>query len=344
MFETNTRVHIRDPLHEDNLVPAVVLKCDGMRVSLRFLQAFWLTPDDAVTLFYYNHSNQFNSVSCRFHRMLTPGDNPVGTVTIDGEPASAETRSAYRVAVFDNVVSATINGSDMAEVLNISCNGIGVVLDREDIPAQEWIRVGVRYEKDVHEGKMQVRSITPMPDGRFRYGLLADESDPTLISQLTRITHHLQQIKARRASGLGNNRRSGAADNDADRCGLIQEKKIAEETPVSPDGTQRMHMRSPWPGKAKLYIREDQNIRVLTVETVDLSKGGLSFISQQFIYDNSEVLFEKPINGGFFRVCGVVRSSRIEDSGAHRVGVKFTSAPLKPGQNLPGFEQKFNAA
>ena len=102
--------------------------------------------------------------------------------------------------------------------------------------------------------------------------------------------------------------------------------------------TKREHQRTPWPGMAKVYIREEHNLRVLSVETGDLSRGGISFTCPQYIYEGSEVLFEKPIEGGFFRVMVTIVNVRVQNGGIHRIGAKFIGVPLRPGEMPEAFD------
>ena len=178
---------------------------------------------------------------------------------------------------------------------------------------------------------------------------MVDPEDADLVSQLSRISQELQNLKAKRASRIGvNNKATAQADQtdpqgDASASGQSDGKPTEaqsgneEQTPSS-DSTKREHQRAPWPGMAKVYIREAHNLRVLSVETGDLSRGGISFLSPQYIYEGSEVLFEKPIEGGFFRVMVTVMNVRVQNGGKHRIGAQFLGVPMKPGEMPAAFD------
>jgi len=349
MLEATTRIYVRDPEREDNLVPGVVSETLGQKVMVRFLQPVSFKPGVETVVFFHNQSNCFTSVPCQMQRMFSKGQYPTGALVLTGEEDVAENRSSFRIDIHDQSVTATVNDQAKGEVVNISCGGIALLLDSDEYEVEQWLDVALQYDTGEHTGRMQVRSKFQDKDGRFRYGLMADPSDAGLINQLTRITQELQSVKARRASRIGVNNKATASSaqkeaNEQAKTAKDADDRPEQAKPVSPDGTQRMHQRNPWPGMAKVYVREDNNLRVLSVDTEDLSRGGISFTSQQYIYEGSEVLFEKPITGGFFRVMVAIRNVRVMEGGVHRVGGQFLGAPLQPGKMPKAFGGTATAA
>ena len=355
MLEASTRIYVRDPERADNLVPGVVSEILGQKVMVRFLQPVSLKPGVETVVSYHNHHNCFTSVPCQMQRMFSSGQYPTGALVLTGEEEIAENRSSFRIDIRDQSVSATVHDADnseegeQGEVINISCGGIALLLESEAYKRDQWLEVTLHYDCGDHAGRMQVRSRFKDKDGRYRYGLMADPAEAGMISQLTRITQELQSVKARRASRIGTNNKAGASgahkeSNDSSKPEQDQQDKSNEPKPVSPDGKKRMHQRNPWPGMAKVYVREDNNLRVLSVDCEDLSRGGISFISQHYVYEGSEALFEKPVEGGFFRVMVTIRNVRVMGGGAHRVGAQFLGAPMKPGEMPEQFEGLSEAA
>lgn len=348
MLEATTRIYVRDPEREDNLVPGIVSETLGQKVMVRFLQPVSFKPGAQTVVFFHNASNSFTNVPCQMQRMFSSGQYPTGALVLTGEAEISENRSAFRVDVHDKSVAAIINKQDSGEVVNVSCGGVAVMLDTEEYEPETWLDVTLQYDSDEFTGRMQVRSKFQDKDKRFRYGLMADPSEPNLISQLSRITQELQNLKARRSSRIGVNNKAAANEQKTTQKQAADAKKqrakAEEEKPPSEDGTQRQHQRNPWPGMAKIYIREEHNLRVLSVDTDDLSRGGISFLCPQYIYEGSEVLFEKPIAGGFFRVMVAVRNVRVQEGGMHRVGGQFLGAPLEAGKMPEGYGGAATAA
>ena len=350
MLEANTRIYVRDPQREDNRIPGVVSEILGNKVMVRFLQPANLKPGVETVVYYHNKANCFTSVPCQMQRMFSKGQYPTGALVITGENKVAENRSSFRIDIRDQSVTAQVNGQDNGEVVNISCGGVAILLDSMEHSPGSWVQITLYYESDDHSGKMQVRSRQKDKDGRYRYGLMADPQDAGMMSQLTRITQELQNVKARRASRIGVNHKAAAKATSKDEATgqptdkQDQQSQANQPKRASPDGSKRMHQRNPWPGMAKVYIREAHNLRVLSVDTEDLSRGGISFISAQYIYEGSEVLFEKPITGGFFRVMVVIKNVRVIAGGAHRVGAQFLGAPLQAGKMPEGFGDVASAA
>lgn len=350
MLEANTRIYVCDPDREDDRVPGVVSETLGQKVMVRFLQPVSFKPGAETVLYFHNQSNCFTSVPCKMQRMFSKGQYPTGSLVLVGEAEVAENRSAFRIDILDQTISASVNSEATGEVVNISSGGIALMLDAEDYTQKAWLDVTLDDGSGIHNGRMQVCSKFRDKDGRYRYGLMADPSEPDLISQLSRITQEKQKEKARRASRIGTNNKTSVlnktntatSDKDKDKLGAADDAK--PEKPASPDGTKRLHQRNPWPGMAKVYIREDHNVRVLSVDTADLSRGGISFLSPQYIYEGSEALYEKPIGGGFFRVMVAIRNVQALEGGAHRIGAEFLGAPIKAGKMPKDYDSSATAA
>lgn len=348
MLDATTRIYVRDPEREDNLVPAVVSETLGQKVMVRFLQPVSFRPGVETVVYYHNQNNSFTSAPCQMQRMFSMGQYPTGALVLTGDEEIAENRSSFRIDIHDQSISATVDGQTSGEVVNISCAGIAILLDSNAYKLDQWLEITLHYDCCDHPGRMKVRSRLKDKDGRYRYGLMADAMDAGIISQLTRITQEQQNLKARRASRIGVNNKaatkSESENTSSSESSQAQQDRNSEDKPVSPDGTKRMHQRNRWPGMAKVYVREESNLRVLSVETEDLSRGGISFTSQQYIYEGSEVLFEKPIEGGFFRVMVAIRNVRVIEGGTHRIGAQFLGAPMKPGKMPKAFEGYSEAA
>ena len=84
-------------------------------------------------------------------------------------------------------------------------------------------------------------------------------------------------------------------------------------------------------------VLEERQLRVLEANTIDLSQGGICFVCRSYVYEGTEVLFEKPSPKGLFRVVAKVMSVAMVGNGLHRVGVQFVGSPLKPGETHPKF-------
>ena len=349
MLEATTRIYVRDPEREDDLVPAVVSETLGEKVMVRFLQPVSFSPGIETVIFFHNLDKCFTSVPCQLQRMFSKGQYPTGALVLQGEAEVAENRNSLRIDTLGQHMTATVNGTDRGEVVNISCGGIALLLDAEGYEPEQWLEVTLHDACGDYAGRMRVRSRFKDSDGRCRYGLMADPSGADLISQLTRITQEVQNISAPGDSRSVENNKANtqAATAGPGRPAHDEKRKTEqgkEDTPAPRDGTERLHQRTPWPGMAKVYIREENNIRVRSVDTEDLSRGGISFTSPHHIYEGNEVLFEKPIIGGFFRVMIVIRNIHILTGGMYRVGAQFRGAPLQPGVMPKGFEGHCEAA
>ena len=365
MLESNTRIYVRDMEQEDNLVPAIVQEVLGEKVMVRFLQPVVFSPGAKSTCMFHDASNAFTSVPCQITQMFSKGQYPTAAMVLTGQARVAESRSSFRVDILDKRVTALVNGEYSGEIINMSCGGVALLLDLEDFKPEQWLDLTIQYTGDEHAGKMQVRSVSREKDGRFRYGLMADPQDADLISQLTRISQEIQNPKAKRSSRIGTNNeaaRKVAEKEPADQpseesqknpdagASSQQPSEQGETDATEPEkqlqrpGPTRQHKRTPWPGMAKIYIRENHNLRVLSVETADLSRGGISFICPQYIYEGSDALFEKPVEGGFFRVMIKIRNVFVVESGKHegqhRVGGQFLGAPMQGG----AIPEKYNGA
>jgi hypothetical protein len=99
----------------------------------------------------------------------------------------------------------------------------------------------------------------------------------------------------------------------------------------------RRQQRYPWHCQLAMMIQECSDgvlhHREITVETCDVSSGGLAFISQQFlhigtiIYPRFDSLPNRPVTKGIVRHCVHIEARR------HRVGVELV--PFDPGEQPP---------
>lgn len=343
MLEATTRIHVRDPQRADNLVPGVVSEMLENKVMVRFLEPVSFSPGVKTSVYFYDPEQGFMSAPCQLQRMFSRGQYPTGALVLEGEPTNAESRNSTRIHVKDGCITATLNDREHAEVTDISCGGIAVLLPQDGFNSNDWLEVIIHDGRDEHSGRMQVRGKNQNADGRYRYGLMADPDEPGLISQLSRITQQLQNNKkgSSHRPFLQNDCIPASEDNSATIKNAASKNNTithaADHDTIQKNNTKRQHQRNAWPGMAKIYIREETNLRVLSVETADLSRGGISFLCPTYIYEGSEVLFEKPIAGGFFRVMLSIRNVRIQNGTTHRVGAQFLGAPLAPGKMPEGF-------
>lgn len=282
-------------------------------------------------MYFHDADHVFISIACEIICIEPRGKHPIGSIRTIGDPVRNEQRQTQRVDAdgADISVQVQVSGENaqvlQGEVLNISGNGIRIVVDRGDLAAADWVDLTLAYDGQEIPGRMQVQNRCTRGDGRVRYGLMSDQKDGQLLSELARITQDLQDRHAQQGQG--------AATNPSDD--LAHDNGQDQQDPPQP---RRAHERRPWPGIAKVYLREGKNLRVLDIHTIDLSSGGLSFACPSYIYDSSELLIEKPVPGGFFRIRGAIRSCQISGSGTYRVGMQFLGAPLKPWDSAPELE------
>jgi len=342
MATERNRIYLQHPQKEDEFLPAQLLKEEEGVLSVRLLEELLLPPQSESRHYFHDQDEAFCTFSCQVLRMESAGPQPVVSIVQTGPTERHEQRETFRVGVFDQWVSAEVNDEDQAEVVNISYQGLGMVLEDGSYAVGTWLKVVLTFDTETAEGYMQIRNRKERKDGRYRYGLMADPDCASLVKALNDITQTLQQVKARRASRLGTNNRypkHGSANDAVTQSDKGEQKQSPGDSRqfVSPDGTKREHLRKNWPGKGKVYILEERQLRVLDVNTIDISQGGMCFTCKQFIYQDTELLFEKPAHNGLFRITAKVRASHMNDQGMHRIGVQFTSPPLKPGETHPKF-------
>jgi len=342
MAAERNRIYLQHPHKEHEFLPAQLLKEDEGVLSVRLLEELLLQPQSESRHYFHDQDEAFCTFSCQVLRMESAGPQPVVSIVQTGPKERHEKRETFRVGVFDQCVSAQVNDEDRGEVINVSYQGVGMVLEDGSYAEGTWLKVVLSYDSETVEGYMQIRNRKERKDGRYRYGLVADPDCGTLVKALSEITQSLQQVKARRASRLGTNNRypndgSADAENDPSTADKQTQPDTKKRAFVSPDGTKREHLRQNWPGKGKVYILEDRQLRVLDVNTIDISQGGMCFTSKQFIYKDTELMFEKQAQNGLFRITATVRAAHMNEEGTHRIGVQFNGPPLKPGETHPKF-------
>lgn len=335
------RVYLQHPDNEDTLLPAQLLKEEDGILSVRLLEELMLKPNSETKQFYHDQNDLFFGFSCQILRMESAGPNPVVSVKQTGPKERHEHRDVYRVPVFNDTITVTINGKYPGQVLDISQGGLGIMLEFGGLKPEACVNAELVFDCKPVSGLMQVRYRKKNKDGRFRYGLAVDPVDNEFAKALTNIRHELQNVKARRASRLGTARADQAPNRPAPTANNNNPAHSPAPTAASNEKTnsnnKRAHERKDWTGPGKVYILEEARLRVIEVMTSDLSQGGLSFECKPYIYEGTELLFEKPGPNGVFRVCAKVRSVFVNKNGMHRVGAQFVGAPLKPGETHPTY-------
>ena len=335
MSEERNRIYLKHPTKQDALLPAQLLNSEDGLISMRLLEELTLPANVETKQFFHDQNDLFYGFECQVLRMESSGPNPVVSVRKTGPKERYENRETFRIPVYDDLVEATLDDRYAADVFNMGFNGLAAVIDYGGYKTGSWIKLEVRFDCAKATGRARVRYCNALKDGRFRYGLLIDPLDKALSKEMERITHALQNLKARRASRLGVNNGRATTQAPAHDKGTAQETEQTINGHHEANGSNRrewrMHERKAWEGPAKVYILEERQLRVLEVSTADLSLGGLCFVSKQYIYEGTEILFEKPVPGGLFRICARVKIIELRN-GVHRVGVQFIGPPLKPGE------------
>ena len=108
----------------------------------------------------------------------------------------------------------------------------------------------------------------------------------------------------------------------------------------NPTAEGRAHDRRPWAVTLKVVIAEALNHHITTkqatVVTIDLSRGGFSFVYPQFVHHGSVVAARFNMLPGHPVLYGSVRNCVLLDGLRHRVGVAFDDeASDDQGQDVP---------
>jgi hypothetical protein len=306
MFEDNVQVYVQSPDSEQRLIPGRLIMCKGLPTHIQFAEPIKLPIERDLQLYLHNKAGRFHNLPIAVTKMDAAGDRPVANIKVLGTPREQERRSEARLSVPDDMMVACIDHERSGSVLDVSSKGLSVLIDTDQKPLYSWIEIELKHRQYRLAGRMQVRSCRSAGEGFFRYGLMiSEEAGDTLGKALQLIVQDIE----------------------------LASKKAAEQASAAGHGTnKRQHLRRVWPGPARVYIREESNLRVLKVNTMDLSEGGLSFTSAQPIYEGTEILFEKPADHASFCINATVRSVRLVEKARYRIGVQFKGQPLSMAQ------------
>lgn len=336
MSTERNRVYLQHPTKENALLPAQLLKEDDGLISMRLLEELTLPANNETKQFFHDQHDLFYGFSCQVLRMESSGPNPIVSVKKIGSKKRHESRETVRIPVYDDLVTAKLDDQHGCEVFDVGYNGISVVSTYGEINRNTWVQIELVFDCAVVTGRMKVRYRKRLKDGRYRYGLYIDLDDKHFSRELSNITQALQSLKARRASRITASFTYQTSLSEAEPSIVFKEMEQAtkKQKATSPQykRERRMHDRKAWECPGKVYILEDRRMRVLDINTVDLSQGGLCFVCKPYIYEGTELMFERAVPGGLFRVVSCVQNVSLGLEGLHRVGVKFTEAPLKPGE------------
>lgn len=305
MLNDGTPIYVRENPSCDTLIPGRLVICADQPPAIQFQRRNTLEVGAQFELLLHDTFGRFCSAPFMLLSMDAVGDQPVAQIEIKGKPKGQDRRKSPRIAVPDELLLVCVDGERSGSVIDIGEEGMAILIDTNRKPIGSWIDVDVTYIKRHIVGRLEVRSCRDQGDGFYRYGLKFGEcADDPMRTSLASLTKELQQ----------------AADDAAASARGMDKKNL------------RRHARRPWPGVARAYVHEDGNLRVITVNTLDLAEGGLGFSCAQPIYEGRKLLFEKPTPNGAFCINAVVRSVRMIPGARYRVGVQFLGKPVKPNE------------
>ena len=102
---------------------------------------------------------------------------------------------------------------------------------------------------------------------------------------------------------------------------------LTQQVDISSLSDLRENERRPWQSQQRVVINErvdgSATSREILVETVDLSRGGMSFISPSYLHVGTDVALTMNMGGSSSTLTGRVVHCAYH-AGRHRVGVAFT--------------------
>ncbi|MEM1355537.1 MAG: PilZ domain-containing protein [Planctomycetota bacterium] len=304
MLSNGKAIHVRAGTSQEDLFPGRLLISKDELPAIQFSRPTALPIGVELELLLHDQEGRFFGAPIRITRIDAAGDQPIAQIEIVGELTNRERRVAPRIEVPDDLMLVCIDNERTGSVVDISEQGMAVLIDTDSKPIGSWLEIDLTYNKRHVVGKMQAKSCKARGEGYFQYGLLANtEPGDTLHAALGALTREMHRL----------------AEETTARAGGATQENL------------RRHPRRAWPGTARVFIREDTNLRVLKVNTLDLSEGGLGFSCPQPIYEGSEIVFEKTApNGSAFCINAVVRSVCLLPGARYRVGVQFIGKALAP--------------
>jgi len=125
------------------------------------------------------------------------------TLTPLGEASEADERMEERVDISDCGLVATLDGEPDCPIHDVSLSGLSVGSHCAH-PVGRTLELAIRFGDTEYRGEMEVRSASPLPDGRIRYGLFGVFDVPegrALKNGLTRMTLEIPNQRLQQRSG-----------------------------------------------------------------------------------------------------------------------------------------------
>ncbi|MCP3903789.1 MAG: PilZ domain-containing protein [Planctomycetes bacterium] len=146
-----------------------------------------------AVIFYYQHDGVFTQQPAKVTEIRR--EAPVLSFAIEptGEPVSAECRQTPRVATVASDLVATIAGTELCPVLDVSVAGLSI-MSSTSLEIGDVVTVRIESGSLSFEGSACIQSTRELWEGRYRYGLycLDDVGDAELQAGLAQVAEAMQ--------------------------------------------------------------------------------------------------------------------------------------------------------
>ena len=156
------------------LHPGTVVECSATSVVGKLKEPLTLEPGTQVLLL-AELNRKFMQQGASVHAVLDAGAEPTVGFALEGQPISAEGRSAYRVSLAASNLACTFGADKQAILLDVSPSGFAVSSSLK-LNVADTVRVSLNYGGQSFGGQARVQSVRDLGGSKARYGLHAIEA------------------------------------------------------------------------------------------------------------------------------------------------------------------------
>jgi hypothetical protein len=154
-------------------------------------------------LIYFDRGRQFVQQPAKVEALLESESGDVVVLKTVGEPISAEGRQCYRVSTALSNLTVTFGGLDGCLLRDVSVSGFAVISSGQHKTGQV-VEAELVFEGKRYTGQASIQSVTPMPDGKTRYGVNCIKGPVTpdsLLKGVQQVSMSVQRQQLSRLAG-----------------------------------------------------------------------------------------------------------------------------------------------
>jgi hypothetical protein len=195
MLTAGDKIRVESAAAPEVLQSAVVKEKHGGRLLAEFEEEVHFAAGTALSV-YHREDTSFVKSSASVLSILRSGGRPLVHLLLASASEPAERRECFRVCVAAAAIFVTAN-EHPCELIDVSADGIALIC-RSGLPHDRGVLISFCEREQTYTGEAIVRSVRPLSNSKFRYGLLVCEGQKELHTALRQTSMRIQREQLQR--------------------------------------------------------------------------------------------------------------------------------------------------